>query len=137
MPDVESGAALDTPESPVSTPRRPRTPRVSWRAWVAAGRERVIAWFNARQFSEHTILLTFAVATGVLSALGVVLFYRSIDLAYDAFYRWPATFLARLGFLAYRPIVTGAGLALAWWVMHRIGRGHDGINVPDVQLAVV
>lgn len=98
---------------------------------------RLITWFNSREFSEHSILLTFAVATGVLSALGVVAFYGTIDLAYAAFYKWPATFLAHVSFLAYRPLITGAGLALAWWVMQRIGRGHDGMNVPDVQVAVV
>ena len=97
---------------------------------------RFVTWFNARELSENSILLGFAVATGVLSALGVAAFYGGIDAAYALFYRWPGTFLPRLGFLAYRPVVTGAGLALAWLVMQRLGRGNDGMNVPDVQLAV-
>jgi chloride channel protein, CIC family len=96
-----------------------------------------VAWFNSREFSENAVLLGFAVAIGLLTALGVVAFYRAIDLAYAAFYRWPASALPRSAVLAYRPVVTGAGLALAWWVMRRAGRGHEGMNVPDVQLAIV
>lgn len=103
--------------------------RARWNAFVD--------WFNRRALSENAILLGFAVAIGVLSALGVVAFYRGIDLAYTVFYRWPDAAMTRVGVLAYRPIVTGAGLAGAWWIMRRLWRGHDGMNVPDVQLAVV
>ncbi len=94
-------------------------------------------WFNGLALSENTVLLSFAVAIGLLSALGVATFYKSIDVAFRLFYRWPSTFIGHFGFLAYRPVVTAIGLASAWWVMRRIGRGHDGMNVPDVQLAVV
>jgi chloride channel protein, CIC family len=103
-------------------------PRVVWRVLVSR--------FNALELSENTILLGFALAIGLAGALGVVVFYRLIDLFYAAFYRWPGAFLSRTDFLAYRIIVTSAGLATAWWVMRRIGRGHDGMTVPDVQLAV-
>lgn len=99
--------------------------------------ERAIAWLPQREPSENVVLLAFAVATGVLSALGVVAFYKSIDAAYKLFYRLPGTYFPDVTVLAYRPIITGAGLWLAWWVMRRIGRGHEGMNVPDVQLAVV
>ena len=34
-------------------------------------------------------------------------------------------------------LLTALGLACAWWVMRHLGRGHEGMNVPDVQLAVV
>ncbi|MGI8546040.1 MAG: chloride channel protein [Gemmatimonadaceae bacterium] len=98
---------------------------------------RAIAWLARREPSENVVLLAFAVATGVLSALGVVAFYKSIDAAFTLFYRWPATYFPHVAVLAYRPLITAAGLALAWWVMRRVGRGHDGMNVPDVQLAVV
>lgn len=94
-------------------------------------------WFNALELSEDAILLGFALAIGVGAALGAVGFYRSIDLAYAAFYRIPESYLSRIGIAAYRPVVTAVGLAVAWWVMRYIGRGHDGLNVPDVQLAVV
>jgi CIC family chloride channel protein len=95
------------------------------------------AWFEGLALSENTIVLAFAVAIGVLSALGVAAFYGSIDVAYKVFYDFPARFLPSLAFLAYRPFVTSIGLAAAWWIMRRLGQGHDGMNVPDVQLAVV
>jgi CIC family chloride channel protein len=101
-------------------------------AWAA-----FVTWFNRRGLSENAILLGFAVAIGVLTALGVVLFYRAIDLAFAGFFRWSAVALPQTARLAYRPIVTGASIALAWLVMRRLGGGHDGMNVPDVQLAVV
>jgi CIC family chloride channel protein len=113
------------------------TSRPASMAWLAAGWDAFVRWFAARRLSENAILLSFAVAIGVLTALGVVAFYASIDLAYDLFFKWPLNVLPRLGLLAYRPLLTGAGIALAWWCMRRFGRGHDGMNVPDVQLAVV
>ena len=113
-----------------SATRRLTTP--IGRAWA-----RFTEWFNGRTLSENAVLLSFAVAIGVLAALGVAGFYKSIDLAFKAFYRFPATFLGRFAFLAYRPVVTAIGLWCAWWIMRRIGRGHEGMNVPDVQLAVV
>lgn len=97
----------------------------------------VTAWFNGKALSENAVLLTFAVVTGVLSALGVVAFYKSIDLAYWAFYKFPTAQFPRFALLTYRPVITAAGFAIAWWIMRRIGRGHEGMNVPDVQLAVV
>lgn len=95
------------------------------------------AWFNGKALSENSVLLVFAVVTGLLSALGVVAFYKSIDFAYWAFYRLPTSEFPRVALLTYRPVITAAGFAVAWWVMRHIGRGHDGMNVPDVQLAVV
>jgi CIC family chloride channel protein len=94
-------------------------------------------WFNRQEYSENAVLLGFAIAIGVLAALGVIAFYRTIDLAYAVFYRWSTPVLPPAASLLYRPVITGAGFALAWWVMRRLGRGNDGLNVPDVQLAVV
>ncbi|HEX5387230.1 MAG TPA: chloride channel protein [Gemmatimonadales bacterium] len=96
-----------------------------------------VDWFNALELSENAILLGFAVLIGIASALGVVAFYKLIDFAYIAFFRWPGTFLPKLGFLAYRPVVTGAGLVVAWLIMRQFGQGNDGLNVPDVQVSVV
>jgi CIC family chloride channel protein len=106
---------------------------------VAAARglwDGFVDWFNALGLSENAILLGFAVVVGIGGALGVVAFYKLIDAAYAVFYRWPGTFLSRSDFLAYRPLLTGAGLAAAWTIMRRFGRGHEGLNVPDVQLSV-
>jgi len=95
-----------------------------------------IDWFHDRDLSENAILLGFAVAIGAGGALGVVAFYKLIDLAFAAFYRLPGERLPHIDVLAYRPIITAAGMVLAWWIMRNIGRGHEGMNVPDVQLAV-
>ena len=110
------------------------------KAHRAGVRERwrgIIAWFNALELSENAILISFSLAIGVLSALGVAAFYKSIDLAYSLFYRLPTELMPRFAVFAYRPVITAAGVALAWWFMRYIGRGHDGMNVPDVQLSVV
>ena len=109
-----------------------RTTLATERFWTL-----VTEWFNGKALSENAVLLTFAVITGLLSGLGVVAFYRSIDFAYWAFYKFPTSQFPRFALLTYRPVITAAGLAVAWWVMRHIGRGHDGMNVPDVQLAVV
>src|SRR5215217_6146646 len=107
------------------------------RGWLAAKWRAFANWFNALELSENAILMAFALVIGVASALGVVVFYKSIDLAFALFYRLPGEYLPRVSFLAYRPVVTAAGMAVAWWLMRYVGRGHDGMNVPDVQLAVV
>jgi CIC family chloride channel protein len=109
-------------------PARPSV-RDAWRG--------AVEWFNALELSENAILITFSLAIGVLSALGVAAFYKSIDLAFWLFYRVPGELVPRLAVFAYRPVLTAGGLALAWWFMRYVGRGHDGMNVPDVQLAVV
>jgi CIC family chloride channel protein len=97
----------------------------------------VVDWFNGLELSENSILLGFAVVIGLAGAFGVIGFYKLIDLAHEAFFTWPESVLPALGRLAYRPILTGAGAVAAFWTMQRFARGHDGLNVPDVQLAVV
>lgn len=101
-------------------------------AWADA-----VDWFNGLELSENSILLGFAVVIGLAGALGVIGFYKLIDLAHGAFFDWPESVLPVLGQLAYRPVLTGAGAVAAFWVMRRFGRGHEGLNVPDVQLAVL
>lgn len=96
-----------------------------------------VDWFNGLELSENTILLAFAVVIGLAGSLGVVGFYKLIDLAHTVFFEWPESVLPSLGRLAYRPILTGIGGVAAWWTMRRFGSGHDGLTVPDVQLAVV
>lgn len=97
----------------------------------------IVTRFNRLELSENAILIAFSLAIGVLSALGVAAFYKSIDLAFSLFYRLPGELVPRFAAYVYRPVVTAAGMAAAWWFMRYIGRGHDGMNVPDVQLAVI
>jgi CIC family chloride channel protein len=80
--------------------------------------------------------MVVAVAVGTASALGVVVFYKLIDLAFTVFFRFPGEHVSRSVFAAYRPLVTSIGFISAWALMRRLGRGADGMNVPDVQLAV-
>ncbi len=114
-----------------AAPRRSVTESIELR-WDA-----FTGWFNTRNLSENAVLLTFAVVIGITSALGVIAFYKSIDLAFALFYRLPGAHLPHISILAYRPLVTAVGLTIAWWIMQRLGRAYDGMNVPDVQLAVV
>lgn len=93
-------------------------------------------WFDGLKLSENAILIAFAVAVGALGALGVILFYKLIDLAYSLFFRIPADYVPRYAFLGYRPVLTGAGFLLAYFIIRRFARGHRGPTVPDVQLAV-
>ncbi len=99
--------------------------------------DRALAQFERRAPSENTILLSSGVAVGVAAALGVVGFYKSIDFAYFIFFVLPGDLFpaARAG--AYRPVVTAAALVTAWSIWRRIGRGDDGLTVPDIQLAVM
>jgi CIC family chloride channel protein len=98
--------------------------------------DRFADWFNELDLDENTILLAFAVAIGVAGALGVVVFYRLIDLAFVVLYLMPSVYLTEYGILAYRPLLTAAGLAIAWLIMRGPGRGYDGANVPDVRRAI-
>ncbi|MFL5514665.1 MAG: chloride channel protein, partial [Gemmatimonadales bacterium] len=98
--------------------------------------DRFADWFNGLALAENTILLGFATAIGLGGGLGVVVFYRLIDLAYWILYLTPAVYLTQQGILAYRPLLTGLGLYVAWVIMQGPGRKHDGLNVPDVQRAV-
>lgn len=93
-------------------------------------------WFNSLALSENTVLLAFGLGVGALSALGVVAFYSLIDAAYAFFFSTAANGFGVADPHVVRPVLTGAALTAAWWIMSRAGRGHDGLNIPDVQLAV-
>lgn len=97
----------------------------------------VVDWFNGLELSENAILLGFAAVIGLGAAGGVIGFYLLIDLAHWSFFAWPESLMPDLGRLAYRPVITAAGAVAAWAVMRRFGKGNDGLNIPDVQLAVV
>ncbi|MBA3316624.1 MAG: chloride channel protein [Gemmatimonadales bacterium] len=122
---------------PLPDPTRPARRAARMAARRAGGVwGRFADWFNAFHFNENSILLGFAVAIGLAGGLGVVAFYRLIDLAYWILYLTPAVFLTQSGILAYRPMLTGVGVTLAYLIMRGPGRGHEGLNVPDVQRAV-
>ncbi len=129
---------------PGDAPRRSGRGRtLRWDRWGQRVRVRtrrgwgaLLDRFERLDLSENAILLVFAVAIGCAAALGVVAFYRAIDLAFIALFEVPGRFLTRIDLLGYRPVVTALAFVAAWWIMRRIGQGLDGQNVPDVQLAV-
>jgi hypothetical protein len=45
-----------------------------------------VDWFNGLELSENSILLGFAVVIGLSGALGVIGFYKLIDLAHEGFF---------------------------------------------------
>lgn len=85
--------------------------------------------------ADDAFTLALAVAIGALGAGGVILFFRLIGWAYAGLVAMPLGVLPGLEWV-YRPLLTGAGLLLAYWIMRRLGDGYDGLNVPDVALAV-
>ncbi len=97
----------------------------------------VVDWFNGLALNENSILLGFAAVIGLVGGMGVIGFYKLIDLAHQLFFQWPESLLPALGRLAWRPLLTAVGAVVAWYTMARFGQGHDGLNVPDVQRAVV
>jgi CIC family chloride channel protein len=101
------------------------------RGWSA-----LAEWFNALDLGENGVLLTFAVVIGILGALGVAAFYALIDGAYALFYGAVAGLLPVGAPALHRPVLTAAGIATAWWMMKRLGRGAEGLNIPDVQMSV-
>jgi CIC family chloride channel protein len=106
--------------------------RIAGGAW-----DRFVAWFNHLDLSENAVLLGFAVLVGAAGALGVIGFYKLIDLFYLLFFRWPATWLPAFGPYITRPLITGAAMLTAWWIMRRFAPGEEGMTVPDVQRRVV
>jgi CIC family chloride channel protein len=97
----------------------------------------VLRWGEARAFDEQTVLLLFAILVGSTAALGTVAFYQAMDVAYHLFFRWLGQDVPLLPRLVYRPLATAVAFAGAEALWRRVGRGSDGMTVPDVQLAVV
>ncbi len=120
-----------------------RLPRHARRLMFVPGRmaggawDDFVTWFNALDLSENAVLLGFAVVVGAAGALGVVGFYKLIDLAYAVFFQWPSTWLPPLGPYVTRPVISGMALFAAWWIMRRFAPGEEGMTVPDVQRRVV
>lgn len=117
--------------------RRLARMRRTARGWVHPARQAwdaFVDWFNALELSENAILLVFALAIGAAGALGVIAFYKLIDYAFAVFYELPPTRVPWLAFPTYRPLLTAAGIATAWWLVRRLGRERDGSKVRSLQL---
>ena len=92
-------------------------------------------WIARRDWDEGAPLLVVGALLGIVSGLGVVAFYKLIDLCYALFVRLPTANFPALGVGLYRAALTALGLWAAWLVVRR-SRAPDGQNVPDVQLAI-
>jgi CIC family chloride channel protein len=90
---------------------------------------------RTRAWDEGVVLLVLGALIGVVAALGVVGFYRLIDISHLVFIQWPGVHLPRVLYIVYWPLLTAVGLWAAWAVV-RHARIPDGQNVPDVQVAV-
>jgi CIC family chloride channel protein len=96
---------------------------------------KVVAWLERRDWDEGTQLMIFALGIGAASALGVVAFYRLIDLAYAFLITFIGARLDPMALAFYRPLVTALALWIAWAIV-KWARLPEGQTVPDVQLAV-
>lgn len=101
------------------------------RFWWTKVMERI----GLREWDEGAVLLVLGALIGVAVGLGVVGFYQLIDLAYLVFHRLPQERLPQLAAAIYHPVLTAAGIWLAWAIV-RAARLPDGQNVPDMQRAV-
>lgn len=93
--------------------------------------------FRQLGVDENTILLTFAAAVGLAAAGGVVVFYRAIDAFHFVLFEWPESLMPNVPVAFSRPFLTAIAFVFAATVWRRLGKGSEGMTVPDVQLAVV
>lgn len=96
---------------------------------------KIVAWLERRDWDEGTQLMIFALGIGAASALGVVAFYRLIDLAYAFLVSFIGERLDPVALAFYRPLVTAIALWIAWAIV-KWARLPEGQTVPDVQLAI-
>ncbi|HSA57210.1 MAG TPA: chloride channel protein [Gemmatimonadaceae bacterium] len=124
----------------VDRARKSVTPSILWILRQTRAARALALWLpryaNQRGPRADALFLTLGAAVGLLGAVGVQIFFNLIDLANDALVVWPMSLQALSGRWIVVPLLTGAALALAAWLMRRFGNGYDGLNVPDVQHAV-
>lgn len=128
-------------QAPRPAPPRPRRARFSTRRalhLIRSFRDFLVGRIGDLGAGTESQLLGLSVPIGIVTALGVLAFYRGIGLAHAALITYPNSLLPPLGLglFAFRPIVTASAFALAAATVRHIGRGHDGMNIPDVQAAV-
>ena len=102
---------------------------------IGAPWTKIVGWLEQRDWDEGTQLMVFAFVIGAAGALGVVAFYRLIDLAYALLVTRIGEHLDPMAAAFYRPLVTSLALWIAWATV-RWAKIPEGQTVPDVQLAV-
>ena len=71
---------------------------------------KVVGWLERRNWDEGALLMAFALMIGAAAALGVVAFYKLIDLAYDVLVTQIGARLDPVAGAFYRPLVTALAL---------------------------
>ena len=117
---------------------RRQTRRITFgpRRSASSGWSEFVDWLSTTAVSENALLLVFAVIIGIGAALGIVVFYKAIDLSYWLFVTLPSGQVAALSNPIYRPALTALGFLAASAVMHRFAPGEEGVNVPDLKRRV-
>ena len=97
--------------------------------------ERIVAWVHDRDLDEGAPLMIVGALIGAVAGLGIVAFYKLIDVAYALLTALPQRHVPWLGQAILQVLLTAFGVWLAWFIVRR-ARASEGQNVPDVQLAV-
>jgi CIC family chloride channel protein len=99
---------------------------------IVAGRKSVMRPGPA----QDTFILALSVVVGVIGAISAAVFYWLIRMANAGLVNAPVQFWPAAASWPYRIVLMGGCLALAAWIVRRVGDGYDGLNVPDVSVAV-
>jgi len=82
------------------------------------------------------MILALSVVIGILGAVSAATFYWLIGVAHEGLVAGPVRLWPAIAAWPYRIVLMGLALAIAALIVRRIGDGYDGLNVPDVSLAV-
>ncbi len=86
--------------------------------------------------AQDAMILALSVVIGVLGAVSAATFYWLIGVAHEGLVAGPVRLWPAVAAWPYRIVLMGLALALAALIVRRLGDGYDGLNVPDVSLAV-
>ncbi len=86
--------------------------------------------------AQDTWMLALSVVVGIAGAVSAATFYWLIRVANQALVNAPVQFWPTAASWPYRILLMGACLTLAATIVRRLGDGYDGMNVPDVSVAV-
>jgi CIC family chloride channel protein len=86
--------------------------------------------------AQDAWFLALSVVVGVLGAVSAATFYWLIGLAHEVLVNKPVELWPAAAAWPYRIFLMGLCLWLATVIVRRMGDGYDGLNVPDVALAV-
>lgn len=86
--------------------------------------------------AQDAMILALSVVIGILGAVAAATFYWLIGVAHEGLVAGPVRLWPAVAAWPYRIALMGLSLALAAFIVRRLGDGYDGLNVPDVSLSV-